>query len=34
MAHDLEELRRALIASWPSLVEELLGKPIRRTARQ
>jgi len=34
MGHDLEELRRALIASWPSLLEELLGKPSRRTARQ
>jgi putative DNA primase/helicase len=34
MSHDLENLRRALIASWPSLLEELLGKPSRRTARQ
>lgn len=34
MAHDLDELRHALIAGWPSLLEELLGKPSRRTARQ
>ena len=34
MSHDLGDLRHALIASWPSLVEELLGKPSRRTARQ
>jgi len=34
MGRDLEELRNALIASWPSLLEELLGKPSRRTARQ
>ncbi len=34
MGRDLEELRKALIASWPALLEELLGKPSRRTARQ
>jgi putative DNA primase/helicase len=34
MSRDLEELRRALIASWPALLEELLGKPSRLTARQ
>jgi putative DNA primase/helicase len=34
MGRDLEELRHALITSWPSLLEELLGKPSRRTARQ
>ena len=34
MAQDIQELRHALIASWPSLLEELLGKPSRRTARQ
>ena len=34
MGHDLEDLRHALIASWPALLEELLGKPSRRTARQ
>jgi putative DNA primase/helicase len=31
---DLRELRLALIASWPALLTELLGKPARRTARQ
>jgi len=34
MSRDLEELRNALIASWSALLEELLGKPSRRTARQ
>ena len=34
MAQDIQELRHALIASWPSLLEELLSKPSRRTARQ
>jgi putative DNA primase/helicase len=34
MGRDLDELRHALIASWPALLEELLGKPSRRTARQ
>ena len=34
MSRDLEELRKALIASWPALLQELLGKPSRRTARQ
>ena len=34
MGHGLEDLRHALIASWPALLEELLGKPSRRTARQ
>lgn len=33
-ASDLRELRLALIASWTSLLTELLGKPARRTARQ
>lgn len=31
---DLRDLRLALIANWPSLLTELLGKPARRTARQ
>lgn len=31
---DLRELRLALIASWPALLTEMLGKPTRRTARQ
>jgi putative DNA primase/helicase len=31
---DLRELRLALIANWPALLRELLGKPTRRTARQ
>ena len=31
---DLRELRLALIASWPELLIEMLGKPARRTARQ
>ena len=34
MSRDLEELRKALIASWPALLQDLLGKPSRRTARQ
>lgn len=34
MSRDLEVLRNALIASWSALLEELLGKPSRRTARQ
>lgn len=34
MGRDLDDLRQALIASWPTLLEELLGKPSRRTARQ
>lgn len=31
---DLRELRIALLANWPSLLTELLGKPSRRAARQ
>ena len=32
-AADLRELRLALIANWPSLLTELLGKPSRRAAQ-
>lgn len=30
---NLHELRLALIANWPALLIEMLGKPTRRTAR-
>jgi hypothetical protein len=33
MSRDREELRRALIASWPALLEELIGEPSRRARR-
>jgi len=33
-ASDLRALRQALIASWPALLVELLGKPSRRSPQQ